>query len=57
VKEGMMVTHLDDVFLGGDEDTWKTYLESDEIGDAGRGWCIERKLYEGKQVSVPSASR
>ena len=44
----MTVTHLDDVFLGGKEDSWQSYLDSDEIGDAGRGWCIERTLYEGE---------
>ena len=42
------MTHLDDVFLGGTEDVWQSYLSGDEIGDAGRGWCIEKTAYEGR---------
>ena len=53
LSEGMTITHLDDVFLGGKEDSWSAYLESEEVGDAGRGWCIARTLYEGApQISV-----
>lgn len=43
----MIVTHLDDVFVGGADDVWGIYLQSDEVGDAGRGWCIQKTIYDG----------
>ena len=44
----MLITHLDDIFVGGTHDIWSDYLQSEDVGDAGRGWCVERAVYDGK---------
>ena len=47
---GQLITHLDGVFIGGQEDLWTTYLTSNDIGDADQGWCIDRTVYEGEYI-------
>jgi hypothetical protein len=45
ISEGDMITHVDDVFMGQDEGMWERYMSGDEIGDLGRGWCVDRGIY------------
>jgi len=47
IEPGRLLTHLDDVFLGGDADLWTDYLTGTEAGDAGRGWCMDRVMFSG----------
>ncbi|ORX39122.1 hypothetical protein BD324DRAFT_618578, partial [Kockovaella imperatae] len=45
IRPGDLITHLDDLFVGGTSSThehnaWARYLTSNEIGDLDRGWCV-----------------
>lgn len=48
LRPGDLITHVDDVFLGGARDTWEQYLQGSEVGDDGRGWCVDRNVYMGE---------
>jgi hypothetical protein len=59
---GDLVTHIDDVFVGDNDGTWERYLGGDIVGDAGRGWCVDRTTYTGEfelfcHVSCTPATR
>lgn len=51
VHAGDLITHVDDVFMGHDENMgrgqggWQRYMSSDNIGDEGKGWCVDRSVY------------
>jgi S2P endopeptidase len=41
-KPGDLITHLDDIFIGGREDIWKQYLTGGIEEDTNKGWCISK---------------
>lgn len=36
---------------------WSSYLSGTEVSDAGRGWCIEEKIYRGMSLRRFTKSR
>lgn len=39
---GDLITHVDDMPIGGRADLWDEYLMGDRLADAGQGWCVSR---------------
>lgn len=48
MKPGRLITRLDDVLMGGPDDLWSDYLNSDIHGDSGRGWCMDQTIFSSK---------
>jgi len=53
-RPGDLITHLDDVFLGGPNDLWTSYLSSDEVLDDGQGLCVHKDYYTRTPASSTS---
>jgi S2P endopeptidase len=42
-----LITHFDDIPIGGKADFWASYLNSQQVGDIGKGWCMDKLAYRG----------